>query len=256
MVRTTCDHPRPLVLDEQLLDRVGRLLRCCKFVMALTGPGILAESPATELQNRPDHAKILDPEEPGSIEAFRADPQKVLNWYRRRRAELKNLQPNPAYCVLAELEQKLPGFFLVTENFDGLHQRAGSKNPIELRGNIWSKHCLACNYRQHDDQADSETSCCPACGDWMRPSVVWFGEPIPPTAFIAALEAAGNCGLLLSIGASAAVQPAASLLWQAKASGAAVVEINTDQALVSPVADIKLIGPARDVLPELARRVN
>jgi NAD-dependent deacetylase len=254
MVATRQGHSE---VDECLLDRVAQVVRRCKFVVALTGAGISAERGLPPFRDsyglRQDDAEW---QQFASTEAFNANPKKVLDWYAQKRKELRHVEPNPGHLALTGLENRVLEFFLVTQNIDGLHQRAGSTSVVELNGNIWFDRCVGCNYRQRTENIDLVQNHCPMCGNWLRPAVVWLGEALPAKAFSTALEAAGNCELLITIGTSATVQPAASLVFEAKSSGAIIIEINPDQTEASSITDIRLAGRAEEILPELVRRAN
>jgi NAD-dependent deacetylase len=149
------------------------------------------------------------------------------------------------------MEAALPGFTLITQNVDGLHQAAGSHNVLELHGNIWRTRCLGCGRVAENRQVPlPETPPrCSACGTLLRPEVVWFGESLPPEVLDAAWAAATCCRLMLVVGTSAVVQPAASLPWVALRSGARLIEINPAETPLSGHAHEVLRGPAAEVLP-------
>jgi NAD-dependent deacetylase len=163
-------------------------------------------------------------------------------------------EPNPAHRALAELEVRVPGFTLVTQNVDGLHQRAGSRGVIEQHGNILRSKCSWEGVIvEPNDRAESVPPLCPGCGSYLRPDVVWFGEMLPAGAMEAASEAARGCDLFLSVGTSSLVYPAAALPHEALGSGATVVEVNPSDTPLSGHADHVLRGRAGEALPELVR---
>jgi NAD-dependent deacetylase len=197
------------------------------------------------------------PEELASPQAFRRNPKLVWEWYAWRRELVAQANPNPGHLALAELERSMPKFTLITQNVDGLHQRAGSRNVIELHGNLNRIKCF--------EEGDIVTSWppgsevpprCPRCGGYLRPDVVWFGETLPPQALRGAFEAAQQCDLFFAIGTSGLVQPAASLPYEALRRGMPVVEINPEETPLTQSATYALPGPAGQILPELLNRLN
>jgi NAD-dependent deacetylase len=176
---------------------------------------------------------------------------------------ISRAQPNAAHLALVEVEARVaarPGgrFTLITQNVDGLHERAGSRNVLRLHGSLWDMRCSRCG-SEHSDREDRRVPLdpfpprCdrPACSALLRPAVVWFGEPLSENAWKHATLAAAHADLFLVVGTSALVYPAASLPWVAKQSGARLVEINPDPTPLSSVADCVLRGPASEVLGKL-----
>lgn len=193
----------------------------------------------------------VKPEEMATPEAFARDPRKVWEWYRWRRRKLATIEPHAGHHMLAEWEDRVDEFAVVTQNIDGLHHAAGSKNVIELHGRLDMVRCVSCEYDQQGlDDLGAEPHC-PECGGWLRPGVVWFGEMLPPDAIEAAFAAAQRCGLMLVIGTSGVVQPAASLVDAAKAYGAAVIEINPNDSELSHLANVCVRSGCREALPAI-----
>lgn len=164
---------------------------------------------------------------------------------------MTDAEPNAGHLALAELERLLPAFTLATQNVDGLHQRAGSGEVIELHGNILRSKCSLEGTMFEDYDCGERPPPCPRCGAPLRPDVVWFGEALPFEAFEAASEAARACDLLLSIGTSSLVYPAAALPFEALENGAVLVEVNSDETPLTAHADHVLRGPAGEMLPRL-----
>jgi NAD-dependent deacetylase len=223
-------------------------------VTVLTGAGISAESGVPTFRDALTGLWAqYRAEELATPEAFARNPALVWDWYRMRRELVARVQPNAGHRALVAMEREVPDFVLITQNVDGLHQRAGSTTPIELHGNIGRARCS----REHttverwDESADSPPRC-GSCGGFLRPDVVWFGEILPPEALRAAELAARNCDLLLSVGTSNLVEPAASLPWRAAAAGAevAVVNVSMEGQRLGPGIH-HLIGPAGQLLPAL-----
>jgi NAD-dependent deacetylase len=179
------------------------------------------------------------------------DLPEVWAWFDHRRGLLETLKPNPAHLALARWQTRFEQFTLVTQNIDGLHQSAGSRDVIELHGNIWRARCLVCRtrYDLHDKRVDQAERICPECGGALRPDVVLFGEMIPLDAFRFAESRAGDCDLCFVIGTSAVVYPAAMLPELARASGAYTVEINPEPTPLSEICDEVIGAKAGEILP-------
>jgi NAD-dependent deacetylase len=230
-------------------------LRNAERVVALTGSGISAESGVpTFREARLGLWARYDPLQLATPEAFERDPRLVWEWYEWRRKLVSEAEPNPGHRALAELEDRVPNFTLVTQNVDGLHQEAGSENTIELHGNIRRTRCSAEGLSVEPEETGVVPPICWNCGAPLRPDVVWFGEMLPSAALDAASEAARACDVFLSIGTSSLVYPAAALPHEALENDAILVEVNPGETPLTPHADHALRGGAGQVLPELLRR--
>ena len=227
-------------------------LREARAVAVLTGAGISAESNlATYRDGQQSLWAGFNPEELATPEAYRRQPRVVWEWYAERRAKLLEAEPNPAHLALAELERRVPRFTLLTQNVDGLHQRAGSRNVHELHGSILRFKC-ADDGRPVDSWDDDHVPPrCPRCLGLIRPDVVWFGEVLPYRVLALAAEAVTRCDLFLTIGTSAVVYPAAGFPLEALDRGATVIEINTNETAISDLVTWHLPGKAGAVLPAL-----
>jgi len=235
---------------ESLIER----LRQARRIVALTGAGISAESGlATFRDAQTGLWSKYRPEEIATAEAFQRDPKFVQDWYARRRQNALKSMPNAGHLALAKMEQRAPEFLLVTQNVDGLHQRAGSKQMVELHGNIHRFRCFENDCAS--ENFDVENGRCRSCGGHLRPGVVWFGEMLPVDAIQTAVEAAESSEVFFSIGTSSLVYPAADLWRRAKNNGAVVVEINKDPTPLTPLADYSFLGKAGEILPEFARQI-
>jgi NAD-dependent deacetylase len=221
-------------------------------VAVLTGAGVSAESGVPTFRGERGLWRSFRPGQLATPEAFRRDPALVWEWYDWRRGLIAACAPNAAHETLAEMEAALPDLTLITQNVDGLHQAAGSRNVLELHGNIWRVRCTACGAIDEDRRVPLPEipPRCPACDGLLRPDVVWFGESLPPEVVEAAWAAAARCRLMLVVGTSAVVQPAASLPVVALRNGAHLVEVNPAETPVSPHAHEVLRGPAAELLPE------
>jgi NAD-dependent deacetylase len=232
-----------------------KALEGARHVAVLTGSGISAESGVPTFRDAQSGLwSKFKPEDLATPEAFRRDPKLVWEWYAWRRELVARAQPNAGHLALAELEQRVPKFTLITQNVDGLHQRAGSLNVIELHGNIARTKCfdedlLVTDWKETGDAPPR----CPRCQGRLRPDVVWFGEMLPPAAVQCALHASRTCNVLLSVGTSTQVHPAASLPFEALEAGATVVEINPIETPLTSVAHYAIHGSAGQVLPKMIR---
>ena len=228
-------------------------LRDAERIVALTGSGISAESGVPTFREAQTGLwERYDPQELATPEAFDRDPRLVWEWYEWRSKLVAGVEPNAGHRALAELERRVPAFTLITQNVDGLHERAGSRNVIELHGNILRSKCSReGNLAEPEEHDDSVPPRCPRCGAFLRPDVVWFGEMLPLGAFEAASEAASGCDVFLSIGTSSLVYPAAALPYGALENGATLVEINPGETPLTPHADYSLRESAGRALPAL-----
>jgi NAD-dependent deacetylase len=196
--------------------------------------------------------KDYRPEELATVAGFRRNPRLVWGWYRARRLRIGEAKPNPGHLALAKLATLVPRCTLITQNVDGLHARAGSRDVIELHGNIGRVKCADCDRVAESFEDGEEVPSCPICGGLLRPDVVWFGELLPRAALERAERAAQTCDLFFSIGTSNLVEPAASLPWIAARMGARVVVVNTsDDGQESGPGIVHLIGRSGDLLPAL-----
>jgi NAD-dependent deacetylase len=227
-----------------LIDFTGR-------VVVLTGAGVSAESGISTFRGAGGLWRTYRATDLATPQAFLSDPQLVWEFYDWRRTLIAGCQPNPAHKTIAEMEQRLPHFTLITQNIDGLHQRAGSQKVLTLHGDIWRVRCTVCNDQAHDWRVPLPEipPRCIRCGSLLRPDVVWFGESLPGGVLQAAWAASSKADLMLVVGTSALVQPAASLPLIAKQNGAAIIEINPDATPLTPYADEALRGPAGEILP-------
>jgi NAD-dependent protein deacetylase/lipoamidase len=242
------------------LAEAGEWIRRARRVAALTGAGLSQESGVPVFRGPGGLWRNFRPEELATPEAFRRDPKLVWEWYDWRRSVIARAQPNRAHRALAELERAKPEFRLITQNVDGLEERAGSRRVIRLHGNIWRLRCTVCG-REETNRAVPLEPLPPRCpcdgreiparGGLMRPGVVWFGEALPEEALEQAFRAARAAEVFLVVGTSAVVHPAAALPRVAWEQGARVIEVNPEATALSEMAQVSLRGPAGELLPEL-----
>lgn len=248
-------------MNEPALDEVRGWLAKAKHIAVLTGAGISAESgiptfrdALTGLWARFDPAQLASPE------GYAADPALVWDWYASRRDGVRAAMPNSAHRALAAFERQHPGVLtVITQNVDDLHQRAGSRQVIRLHGDILEDQWFdACQRRERGGNvcdpawaSPGSPPACADCGNRVRPGVVWFGENLPVAELDAARDAAHDCELMLVVGTSGAVHPAAGLAHVARQAGARVVIVNPQDSELDAVADRCLRGSAATVLPRL-----
>jgi NAD-dependent deacetylase len=238
------------------MDDSARALAGARCVAILTGAGISAESGVPTFRDAQTGLWArFDPLQLATPTAFANHPKLVWDWYAWRRELVGKVEPNPAHDALVDLERRVPDCLVITQNVDGLHRRAGSRRVIELHGDIGRVKCSReGTVVERWECVGDEVPRCAACGALLRPDVVWFEEMLPPTALAAAEAVARRCDLMLVVGTSAEVYPAAALPSIARTSGALVIEINPNATALSARADYALRGPAGNVLPELVRR--
>ena len=224
-------------------------------VAVLTGAGISAESGIPTFRDAQTGLWAqFDPMQLATEDGFRADPSLVWRWYAWRRTLVGQAQPNAGHRALAAAEARFERLRVITQNVDGLHARAGSTEPIELHGNLMRTTCLErCGFSE-DAPARlpaGEPPRCPRCGAWLRPAVVWFGEVLDPVFLQDAAAAAEDCDVMLVVGTSGLVYPAAGLPAGARRAGAAVITVNPEPTDLDDLAAVCIRGKAAEVLPRL-----
>ncbi len=234
------------------LTELRKRLAEARYVAVLTGAGVSAESGVPTFRGADGLWRRYRAEELATPEAFARDPKLVWEWYDWRRQLLARCEPNPGHYAIAHLETCCREFLLITQNVDGLHQRAGSRSLVELHGNVWRVRCQRCEAITENREVPLRSlppRC--ECGGLLRPDVAWFGESLPPEALHRAFAAAEACQVMLVVGTSAVVQPAASLPTVAREHGAYVVEVNPEPTPLSAMAHEIHRGLAGEILPAL-----
>jgi NAD-dependent deacetylase len=230
-------------------------IAAAKHLVVLTGSGISAESGVPTFRDAQTGLwSRFAPEELATPEAFARDPDLVWRWYRWRRELVGRAEPNAGHFALKDLACRVGRFTLVTQNVDGLHQRAGSTDVIEFHGNILSDRCSrgCVNVaRAPAASAPEPVPSCALCRAPLRPNVVWFGEQIPEAELAAAHAAVRHCDVFLSVGTSSLVFPAAGLAEDARRAGATIVEVNPNETPLTSTADFAIAAPAGVALPAL-----
>jgi NAD-dependent deacetylase len=233
-----------------LIDRAER-------IVIFTGAGVSAESGIPTFRDALTGLwEQFDPRRLATPEAFGDDPALVWGWYEGRRAAVERVEPNAGHRALAAIERRAPECVVVTQNVDDLHERAGSKGPIHLHGSLFAPRCSACGRAAEVGEAEEGAGrvtppSCDHCGAPVRPGVVWFGEALPVEAFEAAVAAAANCDVLITVGTSGVVFPAAEIPQVTARMGGTVIQVNPDPTPLDAVARINLHGAAAEVLPAL-----
>ncbi len=234
------------------LEFLRSRLEGARRLVVLTGAGISAESGVPTFRGKDGLWKQHRPMDLATPEAFQRDSRLVWEFYNWRRELLFPLKPNAAHEALVELEKRVPHFTLITQNIDGLHQVAGSGHVLELHGNIWWVRCTACGQTYEERTVPlPELPLCRLCDGLLRPNVVWFGEMLDSNVLGGAFEALETADVMLVIGTSGTVQPAASMGMAAKRAGAAVAEINLDPTPYTNIYDVGLAGKAGEIVPRL-----
>ena len=238
-----------------LVAEVAAHLRCASRVTVLTGAGVSVASGVPMFRGPDGLWRRYRPEDLATPEAFARDPRLVWEWYDWRRHRIAGCRPNAAHHVLAAWATAFPSLTLVTQNVDGLHERAGSAGVLRLHGSIWDVRCARGCPRGRAGRRDDSVPMpslpprCAHCGAPERPGVVWFGEPLDREILGRAAEAAAESDVFLTVGTSAVVFPAAGLVLAAKRAGATTIEVNPDETPMAPFLDVKVRQPAESFLP-------
>jgi NAD-dependent deacetylase len=238
------------------VEALAELIRRRQPCVVLTGAGVSTESGIPDFRSPSGIWARFDPLEYGSIDAFRRDPRKVWSFYKPRVAMLTEAEPNPAHVALAELERLGLVDAVVTQNIDLLHERAGTRELVEVHGSIGTATCPGCGERYPLARvlgllAEADAPACPACGELLKPDVVFFGELLPPEAIARATELARRAGLLLVVGSSLEVYPVAALPEETLAAGGELAIVNRGGTSYDPRATVHIEGSAGDVLPAI-----
>lgn len=239
------------------IEKVAQFLAEAKRVIILSGAGVSKESGIPTFRDAQTGLWAnFNPEELATPEGFLKDPPLVWKWYDHRRKLLEDAQPNPGHYAIVALEKFVPHLIVVTQNIDGLHQKAGSTDVVELHGSIRKFFCFDNAHDAKDVPYGLEEPPLCWCGSQLRPAVVWFGEALPSRLLMRAYAECENSDLLIVVGTSGLVQPAASLPFLGAQHGAKVVEVNPEETPVTDLADVFLKGPSGEVLPLVVAAVE
>lgn len=236
---------------------IERLIKA-NHVIFFTGAGISAESGISTFRGQNGLWSKFKPEELANFDAFIKNPDLVWQWYQYRRKIINESKPNNGHLSIAEMENYFEEVTVITQNVDNLHRRAGSKNILELHGNIERNYCVNCKtfYGLNEFEANNRIPRCKKCGGLIRPDVVWFGENLPAGVFENAEQYARKSDICFIVGTSAIVYPAAYIPVTAKKSGAYLVEINIEETEITGSVDYSIIGKSGEVLPQIAELVK
>lgn len=247
------------------IREAAAIIRASRNITVLTGAGVSRESGIPTFRDALEGLWArFNPQELATSFAFMANPKLVWDFYEYRRDIMRDKTPNPGHFALAALERRYPSLVVITQNIDDLHEQGGSRAVIHLHGRIAGNKCF---YNCQGDPTMVDVSllkwdqengppACPHCGRWVRPDVVWFGEMLPPAALESAAEALQRSSLILVIGTSGLVTPAADMPFAVKRLGGKVIEINPDDTPISDIADLKLSGPSGEILPQIVRALD
>ncbi len=253
-----------MALHEPDLQQAAEAIAAAQMIAVSSGAGISKESGVPTFRDAQEGlwAKY-DPEQLATPLAFRRNPDLVWSWYMFRANLVAQAKPNPGHYALGELEALAPRVVVLTQNVDGLHARAGSSDIVELHGRLGRYKCSAScrgeptfidlSELPYDEEHAPK---CPYCKARLRPDVVWFGEALPKDALERAFECAQTCDVMLVVGTSGIVQPAASLPYYARQAGATLIEVNPTPSLITPNVHLFLEGPSGQVLPKLIEAVR
>jgi len=234
---------------------VADKLRNAENLVFVTGAGISQESGIPTFRGKDGLWRKYDAMKLATIDAFYEDPKLVWEWYEERRQNILAAKPNPGHVAIAELERHKQ-VHVLTQNIDGLHQRAGSKQVYELHGSIITIKCTVCDFKDKITSSLSELPPLCKCGNILRPDVVWFGEPLPQDVWQDAIVQASSCDVMIVVGTSLAVSPANLLPVYAKQNGATVIEVNPEETPMSASMDLSIRSSAAKALPDLISLVS
>ena len=232
-----------------MFEDISERIKSSKKIVFVTGAGISQESGIPTFRGKDGLWRKYDVMQLATIDAFYTNPQLVWEWYNERRSNIFSAQPNAGHKAIADLE-KYADVSVLTQNIDGLHQRAGSSSVFELHGSIIRVKCTACNYR---DETINEFNIVPPyckCGDMLRPDVVWFGEPLPQKTWQQATIQASLCDIMVIVGTSLVVSPANTLPIYAKQNNAFLIEINPEKTIMTSDMDYSVRSSSAEALPE------
>ncbi len=236
-------------------DTISDKLRNAEKIVFVTGAGISQESGIPTFRGKDGLWRKYDPMKLATIDAFYEDPKLVWEWYEERRQNILNASPNAGHVAIAELE-KYKQVSVLTQNIDGLHQRAGSSSVSELHGSIITIKCTVCDFKNKITSGFLQLPPLCKCGNILRPDVVWFGEVLPQDVWESAMIQASSCDAMIVVGTSLVVSPANLLPVHAKQNGAIMIEVNTEQTHMSSNMDLSLRTSAATALPGLVDTIS
>jgi NAD-dependent deacetylase len=237
-----------------MITKAVEILKSTKSLFVLTGAGVSAESGIPTFRGVQGLWKNYSATELATPQAFKKDPALVWGWYRWRQGLISKAKPNPAHYALVAMEKIMQHFLLLTQNVDSLHQRAGSKNVLELHGNIFRNRCIKCNritsYKVTKKASEDNLPRC-SCKGLLRPDVVWFGEQIPHAVWQQSQDFLSQADTALICGTSGVVWPAAAIPEIARYNNVKIIEINLEPTPISTIVDLSIQGKAGEVLQRI-----
>lgn len=235
------------------ITRIKQRLSKANTVVVLTGAGVSAESGIPTFRGKDGLWNNYRAEELATPQAFSRDPRLIWEWYNWRRELIASKSPNPAHYAIVKLEKRYNDFLLITQNVDGMHRLAGSRELLELHGNIWKTRCTKCHEVSDNREIPIEIlPKCRSCGGLLRPHIVWFGESLDPADMERSYEILERCDVLIVVGTSAVVQPAASFAGIAKRKlGSYLIEVNIEETPNSFMFNEVLLGKASEILTQI-----
>jgi len=238
-----------------MFESVADKLQQAKKIVFVTGAGISQESGIPTFRGDDGLWRTYDPMQLATINAFNQNPKLVWEWYEDRRKNILAAKPNAGHVAISELA-KHKEVWVLTQNIDGLHQRAGSQNVLELHGSIITIKCTVCNFKDKITSDFSEMPPLCKCGNILRPDVVWFGEPLPQDVWGDAMTHSSLCDVMIVAGTSLSVSPANLLPIYAKQNGALMIEVNPEETLMSANMDLSIRSTSAKTLPEFVSIVK
>ena len=234
----------------KMFDTVAQKLKDSRKIVFVTGAGISQESGIPTFRGKDGYWRRYDPMKLASIDAFYDDPKLVWEWYEDRRKNILDVKPNEGHFAISQMEE-FKDVVILTQNIDGLHQRSGSTNVLELHGSIIRIKCTVCDFT--DNITENFESLPPKCkcGSMLRPDVVWFGEPLPQNIWQSAIKEASVCDVMVIVGTSLVVSPANTLPVYAKQNGAILIEVNPEKTVMSNDMDLSIQATSAEVLPKI-----
>jgi len=234
----------------KMFDTVAQKLKDSRKIVFVTGAGISQESGIPTFRGKDGYWRKYDPMKLASIDAFYDDPKLVWEWYDDRRKNILDVKPNEGHFAISQMEE-FKDVVVLTQNIDGLHQRSGSTNVLELHGSIIRIKCTVCDFI--DNITENFESLPPKCkcGSMLRPDVVWFGEPLPQNIWQSAIKEASICDVMIIVGTSLVVSPANTLPVYAKQNGAILIEVNPEKTVMSNDMTLSIQATSVGVLPKM-----
>ena len=234
----------------KMFDTVAQKLKDSRKIVFVTGAGISQESGIPTFRGKDGYWRKYDPMKLASIDAFYDDPKLVWEWYEDRRKNILSVKPNEGHFAISQMEE-FKDIVVLTQNIDGLHQRSGSTNVLELHGSIIRIKCTVCDFTDNITENFELLPPKCKCGSMLRPDVVWFGEPLPQNIWQSAIKEASVCDVMVIVGTSLVVSPANTLPVYAKQNGAILIEVNPEKTVMSNDMTLSIQATSVGVLPKM-----